>query len=716
MKDGASAKVLNTLSNLKWWKAIIVISLCLIAEIGFFNAPFWTSLGFEEPQDVTVEYGKGLEKQADGVYKVVDSNLAEITFKDIGQHVDNVYIPVAEVETSVTIKTDDFPVPRSNMASRADSALHASILVDDEAHTSGMSLPGFLIHPSVKSSQWDRLYLTGETNSLVLRFQESEGTLISFNGSPEINVCRPFIVSPIRLCIYLIIILLILSWSNIRSFAYLNTLGKKRSIVWAAGFFVAIALMFFSIYAAKPWIYSRMSIWQADFEYQSMARSLAAGHSWIDYPVSHTLNALDNPYDKDARVNQHMANSETYLFDYAFYNGKYYSYFGVLPCVLFYLPYHLLTGGDLSSWKVIALLTPFLVGFCMWLTALLFKKWNNECPVLVQAVVAVFLSLAVQPAFYLTFYPTTYSVPIALGLVLSLLALCLWCRSSFVERVIPRWALIVIGGLLIGLVLGCRPQLCAAVFLAPIFVNESISIKVNNVIKTLLSLCCVGVPALISAIPVFIWNYVRFGSISDFGATYQLTATDMNLQSDGLSKIPYAIRQGLLAPASSMDSFPFMKAITGSSQSAGGYQGFYNLEPSLGGFFFWCPMGLFVFALLSKKLRSFNRSEGLLALGCVSFILAMAPLFVDVTAAAFTQRYLCDFGYLLGIAGIAGFISVSRSWEETGRFKIYNLAVILTCISVILALWSIVMIGRYGSLIDVNPGLYVELSHLFRVI
>ena len=61
------------------------------------------------------------------------------------------------------------------------------------------------------------------------------------------------------------------------------------------------------------------------------------------------LKDMDNPYDKGARDELQKQTGESYLFDVAYYEGHYYVYFGVLPVLLFYLPFYLFTGSSFPT-------------------------------------------------------------------------------------------------------------------------------------------------------------------------------------------------------------------------------------------------------------------------------------------------------------------------------------------------------------------------------
>ena len=55
------------------------------------------------------------------------------------------------------------------------------------------------------------------------------------------------------------------------------------------------------------------------------------------------------PLRQGARDELQKQTGESYLFDVAYYEGHYYVYFGVLPVLLFYLPFYLLTGSSFPT-------------------------------------------------------------------------------------------------------------------------------------------------------------------------------------------------------------------------------------------------------------------------------------------------------------------------------------------------------------------------------
>jgi hypothetical protein len=84
-------------------------------------------------------------------------------------------------------------------------------------------------------------------------------------------------------------------------------------------------------------------------EYAVLARALAEKNA----SVGNASNTVKDLYGNT--VFWRMGSKEV-LFDYAMYNGKYYVYFGVLPCLIFFLPYYLVTRKDMINSVPVAIL------------------------------------------------------------------------------------------------------------------------------------------------------------------------------------------------------------------------------------------------------------------------------------------------------------------------------------------------------------------------
>ena len=79
-------------------------------------------------------------------------------------------------------------------------------------------------------------------------------------------------------------------------------------------------------------------------QYARLGDALIHGHTNLDLPVPDELAQMSNPYDSDLRGQVAGRIDIPIYWDHAFYKGKYYCYFGVVPAILLFIPYQLLTG------------------------------------------------------------------------------------------------------------------------------------------------------------------------------------------------------------------------------------------------------------------------------------------------------------------------------------------------------------------------------------
>ena len=122
------------------------------------------------------------------------------------------------------------------------------------------------------------------------------------------------------------------------------------------------------ICVASPWPHHK--------QYQELAEAMEKGHVFLEHEPSEGLLNAPNPYDTIYL----QANGIDYRADYAYYEGKYYVYFGVVPELLLYLPYYLLTGEHMFNYVAVFL---FYSGFILAVFALyweIIKRWFAKVP------------------------------------------------------------------------------------------------------------------------------------------------------------------------------------------------------------------------------------------------------------------------------------------------------------------------------------------------
>lgn len=255
-------------------------------------------------------------------------------------------------------------------------------------------------------------------------------------------------------------------------------------------------------------------------QYERLSESFTKGHLYIDAKVNDNLIKLSNPYDPMER-SKARAN---YLFDYSFYEGRYYVYFGVVPVITTYLPYRLITGTNLYAYHSIEIfICLFIIGIFM-----LFKK-IKDC-FFEDGSLAIYIIFSMCTCFisvWLAFLkPTVYSEAIVSGMCFSVWSLFFWFKACFDDNSEKKELLfLTLGNFFGSLVFGCRPPIgFFNILIIPILliIIKKRDICIKRVFKVLLTL----LPYIIVFMLLFLYNYLRFDNPFEFGKSYQLSLVD----------------------------------------------------------------------------------------------------------------------------------------------------------------------------------------------
>ena len=295
-------------------------------------------------------------------------------------------------------------------------------------------------------------------------------------------------------------------------------------------------------------------------QYAELAKAMAHGQLYLEEEPPQWLQDMADPYDKGARDEAQKETGEPYLFDVAYHDGHYYVYFGVVPVVLFYLPFYLLTGANFPT--AIGVLIA-CVAFVLGCSALLdrfaryhFKRVSLGLYLLLQIPLVTCCGI-----LYLLKFPTFYSLPIMLGLAFSVWGLYFWMRgrASAARSTGPeKWYLA--GSLCMALVVGCRPQLVVLSLLAfPLFWRPYITERRLFTPRGGREFACLVAPYAVVAAGLMGYNYARFGSLTDFGANYNLTVNDMTKRGWNLGRLAPALFAYFLQPPCVTGVFPYVQ-------------------------------------------------------------------------------------------------------------------------------------------------------------
>ena len=400
-------------------------------------------------------------------------------------------------------------------------------------------------------------------------------------------------------------------------------------------------------------------------EYQKLTESLLDGKFYLKESPSKKLSAMNNPYNPKERENIFQDSDSYYLWDVAYYNNNYYVYFGITPVITTYIPYYLLTGNHIDNNIVNSIaIVITIISFVFLIKFIMERYFNNKNTGLLILLSSFGLLSSHFMILYASRRPDFYTIPIIYGIMFSLIGLNLWLRSQQKDGTLNK-KLLLLGSICMALVSGCRPQLLLISFSSIIifwdsFKNKKIFSK-NSIKETI----CFILPYIIIAIFMMYYNYVRFGSILDFGANYNLTTNDMTSRGIYFERFLSAIYYYLFACPRITNVFPFIEIIPLNTS----YIGITIYELTFGGTFMLCPI-LFI-SLFFYKFKKVFKYKKLYYLTALFTLSALIIALVDSQMAGILPRYFLDFNWLLILSTTIIILGLISKLKEKEYIKIF---------------------------------------------
>lgn len=660
-------------------------------EIFIFNFKHWESYTFKSVDNYSITLGSGIAQISDNVYKVVDKGNAFFELTDINAELKNLH----------------FDFHSAYEGYQFGKTLPITIQMTDDANSLYRTLASTEIVEGIKESTYIRLHLIGESTRIKVNIQCEEGELFCVNRI-ALNQVRPFVIHPARFVFMILIgILYLMFRSKSDLYVYGLDFGKRwqRVVIY---FMVCLHLLLFGLIgiSSLPAYHWEKDTWKAHAQYEHLADALLDGHFYLnDQPPEYLVN-MENPYDSTLRGNLQSETGEEFLFDFAFYDGKYYCYFGIVPALLFFVPFKWIMGYHLQTWipVVFCALLYCIVSFVFMyeIVKKYFKKISIGLYILMTSVF-----IAASEILYLAHFGNVYSMPIMLGLLLGITGLSFWIHASRFNPLKKRY--LVLGALCIALIVGCRPQLAIVLLFAfPIF-WEQIKAKEFFSKKGLANTCSVILPFCIIGVMLMYYNYARFGSPFDFGANYNLTSNDMTHKGIVMSRNFLGLYEYFLQPLNIKSKFPFWQTIDLQTE----YQGYISSEPMLGGYLFMNLISVFSFGIF--KFNEILKKQKIYALSFFSFVSAFIIVEATIQMSGLTQRYMSDFGWLFILPAIFVILSMHEQCDFKKQKYPYlqKITIILSIICIFTNYFSLFADGRYASLRGSNPFMFYIIKYMF---
>ena len=662
---------------------LLILIIPLIAEVFFFNFRFWESLFFKKVTD----------------YKVT-GDAGAIVISDINAPVKNINI---DCSGSIT----------------GTSPVHIKLLISDEANTD-LELSVTEVVPSIAESNYIRIYPDGNVREITIAFDVNEVPDAS-GISVKLNETRPFCIHVFRALFIAVIAALILLFRPGSKVYKMPLFGRDRNNIYILLALSAIVCLWMLIVYAFNYDttnFYRAGHVEAIYTYQ--AESFLKGHVWLDFTPPKYLSEMANPYDYNARLELARQTGESFKLDFAFFDGKYYSYYGIVPALIFYVPFVALTGLHLNNSVPVLLMGVVFILFSFMLVYRLLKRC---CPKVSLGIyfLLVLVFLFGTGAFYCAQTPHVYSVAFISAIMFTVTALYFWITASdkhYEDNKMPlSKARLLIGAIAMGLAIGSRPVFGIYALLAfPLFYSE-IRERLFFSKKGIANTMCIVVPLLVIGSALLYYNKIRFGSFFDFGNTYNLSEMDLQNRHPGIRRLWLGIFEYLFQPMKISGRFPYVESIYDYQNRSTDYMGYMFFDPVYGGYFALCPVCLCV--VFIRKFRK-QLSEMKMYWTCVvSLIFATLLLFMDIEMTGITLRYQMDFGMLVVLASVLILTVLIRKAEDSSYKNAFKFAlialIVLTGITVFANLMIMLADSKQWALVSTNPKLYYSIKYLIFV-
>lgn len=466
-------------------------------------------------------------------------------------------------------------------------------------------------------------------------------------------------------------------------------------------------------------------------QYERMAESLLAGRLNLEYnDIDPRLAEMENPYDtaarKEAGVKVHW--------DHAYYNGQYYMYFGIVPVLLLFLPFRVITGQALNTMYATMIFTACgIIGIFM-LFKLLARRFF---PKMTQGTcLALSMAVSVISFWYASDFAALYCTATSSAVCMMIWSFYFFFRAVYTEPEEKRQIRFAALGSLFGaLAFGCRPSTALANLLViPLLISylkqkkaagstvkqevgdgaekaigdgaeklaetpaekapetsaektaETPAKKPSGKITGQLvgKLVLAALPYVIVAALLMLYNYARFDNPFEFGQSYQLTSADQHeygslLSRLSLTKILTGIDSNFFTLGKRTATFPWISSYGGA---------IWNFPLLLAG----------LALLLPKNLRAAKKEK---ALGTMAALVAL-PLIITVLdvlwAPSLLERYRMDIYYLMGIATFCaiGFIGegIEKEKDQTILRTVVTVLALVAMLKALL-LWLVPYDANY---------------------
>lgn len=556
--------------------------------------------------------------------------------------------------------------------------------------------------PLLKRTEYMDTYFSGKVKSLDVNVDHDSFDFVSINKVVINEVIPLDIILPRMIVVFLIVLLALFIKNDEALSKKYNKKDFKQELILMMVLYITFFLLFALMMMTIGTEGDALELYTKEF-----IDALDKGQVHLDIEVSEKLINLENPYDQLTR-DRTIERDTDYRWDTAYYEGKYYMYFGIFPAITLLLPFYKITGTYMTS-SIAILIYTFLILILFKLILekiieVLFKDKEIEFKVVFLLHVILYFGTLL---FYIMGIPRMYEIVIIAGVYAVLQSI--WFLFKTFEKEKINYIYLFLASVFMAGAIAARPTqifmsliiVIIGIYLLVKFIKEK---NTKEIIKLVLS---IGIPYIVIAILLMSYNYVRFGNVLEFGASYQLTVNNMDTLNVGLS----AGLKGTLVnlfniPTFTMD-FPFLV----NNSNVISHYGYYYYEGMVAGTFFFVPLLFIIFDIVGfNKNKDIDKKVKI----TVDILLGIAIVISLVTAlmGGSIGRYLVDSMWIFVIVSEIMFLSKYVLLKNKESKNIYKK--ILSAITVYVIIFAVLsgIVSEKSRFYENSPNEYFALKYM----
>ncbi len=580
---------------------------------------------------------------------------------------DGKYITTKEITKKVEIDNINKEIGTIKLNIDTNRPIEYKIYYTDETSAEYRDLPSKTLVNEIENSESIPTYLSGTSKKILVELKIPANTTFKID-SIELNSNIEFNFNIVR------VLLLFLGWFFLyamKNFEEFNIPYTKKNKLQLLVIIYVTLLAIWLVY----WITDTSLIKTEDktndyiTPYMGQAVDMVLdGKVYLEQEPSKELMNLSNPYDNTLR----NAENVDYVWDMAYYNGKYYVYFGILPVLTVMAPYKFITGDYMELNTVVFIFATLTIIFIMKSIMLIFRRWFKDVPFkfLILFFVAVISGGIIM---WICRRPITYEVAIISGYYLVIQGIFFILKT--IEKQKVNYIYMCLACLSLALAVACRPNLLiASLLIVPVLLKIFIN-NIKNRENILKNILVVAIPYGIVGISLMLYNYVRFDNIFEFGAQYQITVNDMRNLGNRIMTIPIGLMSYLFKIPTIISQFPFAQI----SYDTITFYGYYWSSAMAGGIFILSPI-CFALFLIPKIRKKINKELFfvIIMLSLVGIIICI----LDIVLGGNSQRYAADYAWMFLFAGMMTIMAIYQIIKnEKIKHYIYKVTLVLVVFS-----------------------------------